>query len=130
MLREIAAVRQDTPGLLRRWFEDEYFDLFVWIAADGEIAAFQLAYDKGARERVLGWDRTGGYLHRSVDSGEASGFQSMTPLLTKVARFPKYRVIAQFDARAQALDDSIRRFVRDKAARYLPRTRLARRRTR
>ena len=130
MLREIAAVRQDTPGLLRRWYEDEYFDLFVWVAPDGEIAAFQLAYDKGGQERVLGWDRAAGYLHRGVDSGEESGFQNMTPLLTTAARFPKYRVIAQFDARADALDDSIRRFVRDKAARYFPRARLARRRTR
>lgn len=54
----------------------------------------------------------------------------MTPLLAKAARFPKYRVIAQLDARADALDDSIRRFVGDKAARYFPRARLARRRTR
>jgi len=130
MLREIVAVRQDTPDFLRRWFEDDYFDLFVWVTADGEITAFQLAYDKAGHQRVLGWDRGAGYLHRSVDSGEESSFQNMTPLLTKAARFPKYRVIAQFDARAHALDDAIRRFVREKAARYLPRARPARRGTR
>jgi hypothetical protein len=118
MLREISAVRQDRADLHRRWFQDEYFDLFVWVAPDGDIAAFQLAYDRGGKERVLSWDRDAGYLHRRVDSGEESVFQKMTPLLTGAGRFPRLAVMAQFDARSSGLEEGIRRFVRDKAARY------------
>lgn len=121
MLREITAVRQDTPELRRRWFEDDYFDLFVWLTPGGEITAFQLAYDKTRQERVLAWDGTGGYLHRSVDSGEDEGFQSMTPLLTTAAHFSGAEVIAQFDARSHTLDEPIRRFVRCRLKRYSPR---------
>lgn len=126
MLREISAVRQDREELRRRWFQDEYFDLFVWIAPDGGITAFQLAYDRGGKERVLGWDRNAGYLHRHVDGGEESVFQKMTPLLTGAGRFPRHAVIAQFDARSGGLEQGLRRFVRDKAARYRPLARRAR----
>lgn len=118
MLREISAVRQDRADLRRRWFQDDYFDLFVWVARDGDIAAFQLAYDRGGKERVLSWDRDTGYLHRHVDNGERSPFQKMTPLLRGAARFPRLAVMAQFDARSNGLEDGIRRFVRDKATRY------------
>jgi hypothetical protein len=128
MLREISAVRQDRADLRQRWFQDDYFDLFVWVAADDSIAAFQLAYDRGGKERVLGWDRDAGYLHRHVDGGEASVFQKMTPLLTGAGRFPRLAVIAQFDARSYGLEEGIRRFVRDKAVRYRRRTRRAPRR--
>jgi hypothetical protein len=128
MLREISAVRQDRADLRRRWFQDDYFDLFVWVSTDGSVAAFQLAYDRSGKERVLGWDRDAGYLHRQVDGGEESVFQKMTPLLTRAGRFPRLEVIAQFDARSPGLEEGIRRFVRDKAARYRSRARRAFRR--
>lgn len=123
MLREIAGVRQDDPSLRRRWFQDDYFDLFVWSELGGEILAFQLSYDRGGRERMLGWHRDRGYLHRKVDGGEASPNADRTPLLVEGAgRFPKHRVITQFDARSLALDGRLRALVRDKAAKYLPRS--------
>ena len=31
MLREIRACVRISPGSLRRWFQDDYFDLFVWL---------------------------------------------------------------------------------------------------
>jgi hypothetical protein len=102
----------------------------VWVAPAGGIVAFQLAYDRGGDERVLGWHRSAGYLHRHVDGGEESVFQKMTPLLTRAGRFPRLAVIAQFDARSSGLEEDIRRFVRDKATRYHPFARRARRRRR
>jgi hypothetical protein len=54
----------------------------------------------------------------------------MTPLLTRAGRFPRLAVIAQFDARSSGLEEDIRRFVRDKATRYHPFARRARRRRR
>ena len=51
MLREIPGVRQDKPDLRRRWYQDEYFDLYTWHAQAGRPAAFQLCYDTRARAR-------------------------------------------------------------------------------
>ena len=45
VLREIQGVRQDNPGLRRRWYQDEFFDLYTWHAPDGRLAGFQLCYD-------------------------------------------------------------------------------------
>jgi hypothetical protein len=127
MLREITAVRQDHPDLRRRWFQDDYFDLFVWAEPSGEITAFQLSYDRGGRERMLGWHRDKGYLHRQVDSGEAWPNANLTPpLVGGAGRFPKYRVIAEFDARSQALDQPLRSLVREKAAKYVSRAHRSR----
>jgi hypothetical protein len=127
MLREIAGVRQDHPDLQRRWFQDDYFDLFVWSELGGEIMAFQLSYDRSGRERMLGWHRDKGYMHRRVDSGEVWPNANQTPLLVAGAgRFPKQRVVAELDARGQALDPQVRLVVRDKAVAYVSRSRRRR----
>jgi hypothetical protein len=121
MLREIVGVRQDDPGLRRSWYQDDYFDLFVWADPGGEVIAFQLSYERGGRERVLGWHRDKGYLHRQVDSGEALPNANLTPLLVEGAgRFPKRRVIAEFDVRSQALAQRLRASVRETMAMYVP----------
>lgn len=39
MLREIEGIA-DEPRTSRRWFHDEYFDLFVWQTDVGEINLF------------------------------------------------------------------------------------------
>jgi hypothetical protein len=41
--------------LIRKWFTDEYFDLFVWSDNKGEIARFQLCCNKGRDEHALTW---------------------------------------------------------------------------
>jgi hypothetical protein len=55
MLREIPRVRQDRPGLKRRWYQDDFFDLYTWNSADGTLVSFQLCYDVRGRERALTW---------------------------------------------------------------------------
>jgi len=45
----------DEARLHRRWFHDEYFDLFVWQDAAGVLARFELCYGAGASERALVW---------------------------------------------------------------------------
>jgi hypothetical protein len=122
MLREIKGVLQDDPALRRRWFQDDYFDLFLWTDREGALQAFQLAYERGEREKVLSWERVAGYSHRRVASGEGSVFGKMTPLLAAQAgRFPKYRVISAFDTRAAVLEAPVRRAVRARLAAYFPR---------
>src|SRR5262245_35119243 len=54
MLKEIHGVTDD-PAARRRWFHDDFFDLFIW-QADGEVTLFQLCYGGDSSERALVWD--------------------------------------------------------------------------
>lgn len=42
MMREILGVGEE-PRIQRHWFHDEFFDLFVWQAAGGEISCRSFA---------------------------------------------------------------------------------------
>jgi hypothetical protein len=66
-MREILGVTQDSPRKRRRWFHDEYFDLFVSQASDGDLDRFELCYGLDATERALVWDRERGYFHDGTD---------------------------------------------------------------
>ena len=118
MLREIGNVHQQDPGLRRRWFCDDYFDLFVWVNPGGDIVAFQLCYDLSARQRVLSWREHGGYTHHRIDSGEQSTFKNMTPILVDDGALPLPGVLEKFDARAAGIDGRVRVFVRERLLEY------------
>jgi hypothetical protein len=92
MMREILGVADDPPAR-RRWFHDEYFDLFVW-ESGGEVTLFQLCYGVDSRERALVWDKKRGLFH----DGPMSGTD----------------FVARFEDSAAALPDDIRREVREK----------------
>src|SRR5687767_13022119 len=92
MLKEILGVADDPPAK-RRWFHDEYFDLFVW-QAEGEVTLFQLCYGADATERALVWHRARGFFH----DGPAGSQE----------------VISRFEDAAAHLPDDIRRPVREK----------------
>lgn len=111
MLREIRSVRQDDPGLKRRWFEDDYFHLFVWIDASGKVVAFQLAYDRARRERALSWSVADGFRHHRVDSGDSSPFHRRTPLLISGGVCPIRTVAREFDHRSEDMQAAIRDFI-------------------
>jgi hypothetical protein len=114
MLREILAVRQDRPELRRRWFQDEFFDLYTWQAHSGTIAGFQLCYDLGGRERALTWRRDSGFSHHRVDHGRGASHYPATPLLAAEGRFPHRFVRTRFNLRAVTLDATTRKFILDK----------------
>lgn len=80
MLEEIDDVKPEPGGEKRRWFRDEYFDLFVWSDAQG-IRAFELCYDKLGDERLLAWRRGGEVTHAKVDSGEDNPSKNNTPIV-------------------------------------------------
>src|SRR5688500_20360541 len=61
MLKEILGVADDPPAK-RRWFHDDFFDLFVW-QSEGEVTLFQLCYGADATERALVWDKSRGFFH-------------------------------------------------------------------
>jgi hypothetical protein len=71
MMKEILGVT-DEPQARRRWFHDEYFDLFVWQTASGELVSFQLCYGADASEQALVWNKVLGFFHDGGRRDEAA----------------------------------------------------------
>ena len=92
MMQEILGVT-DEPGVHRRWFHDDYFDLFVWQSGAGELVQFQLCYGIDSSEQALVWHKDGGFY---LDGAKASGSSRGDPFVTR------------FDAAARALPEEIR----------------------
>jgi hypothetical protein len=93
MMKEILGVADDPPAR-RRWFHDDYFDLFVW-QADGELTLFQLCYGPDSKERALVWDKERGFFHDGPPPASEE-------------------VFSRFEEAAVALPEDIRRGVREK----------------
>lgn len=111
MLKKIRGVRQDDPHRTRDWFQDEFFDLFVWTDLSAAIVAFQLCYDRLNNERVLAWNRDGGFLHRRIDDGEQTPIKNMSPILVTDGRFDAGDITGEFRERAAGLDPATRDFI-------------------
>jgi hypothetical protein len=88
-MREILGLG-DEARLNRRWFHDEYFDLFVWQDAGGALARFELCYGAGASERALVWYHDGA-------SGAAPDLQAL------LQRFERARGELPADVRREVL---------------------------
>ena len=61
MLREITGMSHDDPKEPRRWFHDDFFDLFVRLDAGGQVIAMDLCYGAGSSECALAWRKGLGY---------------------------------------------------------------------
>jgi len=124
MLREIRNVKQNDPALTRRWFQSDYFDLFVWAQGSGEISMFQLCYDLRRRERAFTWKSDMGFFHDGVDDGESGGPQGSgghaTPILTGADRVPfdAEKVNARFMRESADLPIEVRKLVLGKLHEY------------
>jgi hypothetical protein len=92
MLKEILGVADDGPAR-RRWFHDEYFDLFVW-QAEGEVTLFQLCYGVDTSDRALVWDKARGFFHDGPPAPD--------------------EVVSRFDDAATALPPDVRSEIREK----------------
>lgn len=111
MLTEIRAVRQDADGRRRHWFQDDFFDLFAWTDAAGDIVAFQLCYDRLKDERVLAWSSGAGFAHRRIDDGEDLPGPKMSPLMVADGLIDAGRIADEFERRSGGLDARWRGFV-------------------
>jgi len=96
VLHEIGHVRQDLPRGTRRWFQDAYFDLYVWHDAQGSLIAFQLCHDRLHAEGTISWSSEAGYAHASVDQGRTVAAQPSTPILRAGPPPPYFRVYQRF----------------------------------
>jgi hypothetical protein len=70
MLREIQNIAYE-PGVHRRWFHDDDFDVFLWLTPLGEVTRFQVCYSIGPNERALAWHPRAGLFHDGMN-GAAS----------------------------------------------------------
>ena len=92
-MKEIFGLADDPPAR-RRWFHDDFFDLFVW-QAGGEVTLFQLCYGVDSTERAVVWDKSRGFFH---DGPLAANDE----------------VFSRFDEAAAGLPEDVRREVREK----------------
>lgn len=103
MLREILDVFQDDPSSQRRWFHDDYFDLFVRQRGD-ELVAFELCYSIHSNERALVWTRGQGYYH----DGETSDGEFIGARLAPGDPLQADPIIARLEFAAGGLPEALR----------------------
>ena len=68
MLYEVRNVRQRKGEGRRRWFTDDFWDLFIW-SSDSGFSRFQLSYGKPNQEACLVWHENAGFSHAVVNPG-------------------------------------------------------------
>jgi hypothetical protein len=103
VLREILDVLQDDPSSRRRWFHDEYFDLFVR-QTSGELAGFELCYGIDVDERALVWSRGQGYFH----DGRTSDGEFIGARLASGDPLEADPIIARFELASDGLPEALR----------------------
>ena len=109
--REILAAKQ-TPGEPRvRWWQNDYFDLFVWFEPGEEIWGFQLCYDRAYNEHALTWRREFGTVsHHAVD-GSGGRWGMGTPILRAAKGSLLPGVVEHFERDAGTLPDECRTLI-------------------
>ena len=116
MLREIANTRQIKGEPHRRWFTSGTMDLVVWYGEDGNLAGFQLCYDKDSEERALTWRPESGFSHMTVDDGDNAGGMryKSAPILAAGVAFDAGRILDLFTAGSAVLPVPVATFVRER----------------
>lgn len=118
MLNEIKDVTQYERGKHRRWFHDDFFDLYTWETYDGQLVGFQLCYAKLGNERALRWSPESGYNHEGVDAPEDKPGRAMSALFVADGAFDPGGIGARFENASISLPDRIKTFVLEKIRAY------------
>ncbi len=129
MFREIKLSKQPDDGRKKRWYQSEYFDLFVWYIKHEELrdpkqrrefVTMQLCYDTSGRQRALEWSKARGFLHHRVDkaSDSLSDHGAGSAGLVAGGQFDVDRVLPRFMQDAGNLPPIVREFVLECLALY------------
>lgn len=122
MLREIRNVKQSDANLMRRWFQSDYFDLYLWSNAAGRVVMVQLCYDLRCNERAITWKEGIGFFHDGVDDGEGSGPHGdggkASPILVANGPYAADKVNARFMRESGDLPIDVRKLVLAKLHEY------------
>ena len=111
MLAEIPHVKQYEPTRRRRWFQDDYFDLFVWQDDQGAFTGFQLCYDRSRQQRALSWSVETGWRHEGVNQPEEKPGRAMSALFVADGVLDRCALADRFRDAAVKLPEDVRRFV-------------------
>ncbi len=114
MLREIFDVLQDDPQSQRRWFHDDYFDLFLR-QTGGELVEFELCYGIDSSERALAWSRGRGYFH---DGGKTGSTDVIGARLAE-GRLESDPIVARFEGAARGIPEELRAALRARLLEYV-----------
>ncbi len=130
MFREITVSKQANEGPKRRWYQSEYFDLFIFyfrhseradVKADREFVGMQLCYDIRRKQRTLEWKKDGGFSHHRVVKGgdTMADHGASAALLEQGGDFDAHSVVDRFMRESSgSLPPIIRQFVLQKLAEY------------
>ena len=130
MFREITVSKQANDGPKRRWYQSDYFDLFIFyfrhsaradVKADREFVGMQLCYDIRRKQRTLEWKKEGGFSHHKVVKGGGdtmSDHGASASLLEQGGDFDAASVVDRFMRESTTLPPIIRQFVLQKLADY------------
>jgi len=117
MLTEIRLKPDSKSG--KRWYQDDYFDLFTWQDETDQITSFQLCYDRLKYERVISWDCERGFAHYRVDDGESSPYKNMSPVFVINSALPSDEVLTQFAQSSKQINQDMSAFVIQKINEYM-----------
>jgi hypothetical protein len=126
MLSEVTNLTQHDAGTHRRWYHDEFFDLYVWDnfagegEGEGEIQGFQLCYAKADQQRALRWSLDRGYNHEGVDSPEEKPGRAMSAIFIADGLFDPDHIAEKFEIESASLPIGVRDFVLEKIKGYAP----------
>lgn len=111
-MKERINVRQIPGDNTRRWFSSENLDLIVWYDPEGNLAGFELCYDKTRVEHSICWRPRGGFVHMAVDDGEnRPGKYKASPVLVPDGHFDARRVHAAFAIECISLPQELAAYV-------------------
>ena len=129
MFREITVSKQANDGPKRRWYQSDYFDLYVFyirhsvradVRADREFVGMQLCYDIRRKQRTLEWKKDGGFSHHRVVKGgdTLDDHGASAALLQQGGEFDANTVVDRFMRDSTTLPPIIRAFVLQKLTEY------------
>ena len=131
MFREITITKlADEGGPKRRWYQSDYFDLYIFYFrhseradkhADREFTGLQLCYDIRHNQRTLEWKKGSGFSHLAVSKGgndTLSDHGASAALMQQGGQFDADKVIDRFVKESAALPGQVRKFVLQKLAEY------------
>lgn len=130
MFREINISKQSEGGPKRRWYQSDYFDLYIFYVrhsersdkyADREFVGMQLCYDIRRNQRTLEWKKVEGFAHHVVKKGGGdtlSDHGASAALLQKGGEFDAAKVVDRFMSDSGGLPGIVKTFVLQKLAEY------------
>lgn len=118
MLTEIRNINQYDPDRQRRWFQNAFFDLYIWSSHAGELLGFQLCYEKDGDQRALRYSSESGYQHEGVDQPEDKPGRSMSAIFVANGALDANALGARFAQDAIEIPARIRDFVVERLGNY------------